>query len=85
MQRGGFLWALAGLSMLPMLLGRGKEDVTQNHMPEDYPIMQKGGLPIPLALMSKGVALVKKIDIPPALDALGSIGDYHRRNTILSL
>ena len=35
MQRGGFPWALAGLSMLPMLMGKGQENVIRSD--EDHP------------------------------------------------
>ena len=43
-QRGGFPWALAGLSMLPMLMGKGQEDVIRNQMKTTRePAMQRGG------------------------------------------
>ena len=32
MQRGGFPWALAGLSLFPALSGKGEEDRIQNQM-----------------------------------------------------
>ena len=48
MQRGGFPWALAGLSILPMLMGKGEEDGIQRQMKTTRdPIMQRGGLSIP--------------------------------------
>mgnify|MGYP000214679703 CR=1 FL=1 len=76
MQRGGFPWALAGLSMLPMLMGKGQEDVIRNQMKTTRdPIMQRGGLSIPPALISKGLPLLKQIGIPLAMGALASIGD----------
>ena len=45
MQRGGFPWALAGLSLLPALLGKGEEDRIRNQMQMTRdPIMQRGGV-----------------------------------------
>ena len=35
MQRGAFPWAHAGLSMLPMLMGKGQENVIR--LDEDHP------------------------------------------------
>lgn len=76
MQRGGFPWALAGLSLLPMLMGKGKEDTIRNQMKTTRdPIMQRGGLSIPPALISKGLPLLKHIGIPLAMGALASVGD----------
>ena len=76
MQRGGFPWALAGLSLLPALLGKGEEDRIRNQMQMTRdPIMQRGGLAIPPALISKGLPLLKQIGIPTAMDALASLGD----------
>ena len=76
MQRGGFPWALAGLSLLPALLGKGEEDRIRNQMQMTRdPIMQRGGLAIPPALISKGLSLLKQIGIPTALGALASPGD----------
>ena len=76
MQRGGFPWALAGLSMLPMLLGKGKNDGIQNQMRTTRdPVMQRGGLSIPPALITKGLPLLKTIGIPLAMGALASVGD----------
>ena len=76
MQRGGFPWALAGLSLLPALLGKGEEDRIRNQMQMTRdPIMQRGGLAIPPALISKGVPLLKQIGIPTAMGALASLGD----------
>ena len=41
MHRGGFPWALAGLSLLPALLGKGEEDRIRNQMQMTRdPIMQ---------------------------------------------
>jgi len=75
MQRGGFPWALAGLSMLPMLMGRGQEDRIRNQMKTARdPIMQRGGLSVPPALMSS-LPLLKQIGIPLAMGALASVGD----------
>jgi len=75
MQRGGFPWALAGLSMLPMLMGKGQDDVIRNQMKTTRdPIMQRGGLSVPPALMSK-LPLLKQIGIPMAMGALASLGD----------
>ena len=39
------------------------------------PIMQRGGLAIPPALISKGLPLLKQIGIPTAMGALASLGD----------
>ena len=76
MQRGGFPWALAGLSLLPALLGKGEEDRIQNQMQMIRdPIMQRGGLAIPPALISIGLPLFKQIGIPTAMGALASQGD----------
>ena len=76
MQRGGFPWALAGLSLLPMLMGKGQEDRIRNQMKVTRDsIMQRGGLAIPPALLSKGVPLLKQIGIPVAMGALASLGD----------
>ena len=76
MQRGGFPWALAGLSLLPALMGKGQEDRIRNQMKVTrYPIMQRGGLAIPPALISKGLPLLKQIGIPVAMGALASLGD----------
>ena len=73
MQRGGFPWALAGLSLLPALLGKGEEDRIRNQMQMTRdPIMQRGGLAIPPALISKGLPLLKQIGIPTAMGALAS-------------
>ena len=76
MQRGGFPWALAGLSLLPALLGKGEEDRIRNQMQMTRdPIMQRGGLAMPPALISKGLPLPKQIGIPTAMGALVSLGD----------
>ena len=76
MQRGGFPWALAGLSLLPALMGRGQEDRIRNQMKVTRdPIMQRGGLAIPPALISKGLPLLKQIGIPVAMGVLASLGD----------
>ena len=76
MQRGGFPWALAGLSLLPMLMGKGQEDRIRNQMKVTRDsIMQRGGLAIPPALISKGIPLPKQIGIPVAMGALASLGD----------
>ena len=75
-QRCGFPWALAGLSLLPALLGKGEEDRIRNQMQMTRdPIMQRGGLAIPPALISKGLPLLKQIGIPTAMGALASLGD----------
>ena len=76
MQRGGFPWALGGLSLLPALLGKGEEDRIRNQMQMTRdPIRQRGGLAIPPALISKGLPLLKQIGIPTAMGALASLGD----------
>ena len=78
MQRGGFPWALAGLSLLPALLGKGEEERIRNQMQMTRdPIMQRGGLAIPPALISKDLPLLKQIGIPTAcaMGALASLGD----------
>ena len=80
MQRGGFPWALAGLSLLPTLLGKGEQDRIRNQMKTARdPIMQRGGLTVPPALITKGLPLLKQIGIPAAMGALASLG------TILSI
>lgn len=76
MQRGGFPWALAGLSLLPTLLGKGKEDTIQKQMKTTRDtMMQRGGLTVPPALLAKGLPLLKHIGIPLAVGALSSVGD----------
>ena len=76
MQRGGFPWALAGLSLLPMLMGKGKDDAIRKQMGTTRdPIMQRGGLSIPPTLLAKGLPLLKAIGIPLAMGALASVGD----------
>ena len=76
MQRGGFPWALAGLSLLPALMGKGQEDRIRNQMKVTRdPITQRGGMAIPPALISKSVPLLKQIGIPVAMGALASLGD----------
>ena len=76
MQRGGFPLALAGLSLLPALLGKCDEDRIRNQMQMTRdPIMQRGGLAIPPALISNGLLLLKQIGIPTAMGALASLGD----------
>ena len=43
MQRGVFHWALADLSMVPMLMGKGQEDVIRNQMKTTRELaMQRG-------------------------------------------
>ena len=75
-QRGGFPWALAGPSLLPTLLGKGEEDRIRNQMQMTRdPIMQRGGLASPPALISKGLPLLKQIGIPTTMGALASLGD----------
>ena len=83
MQRGGFPWALAGLSLLPMLMnGKGKDNdglggnaIQRQMMMARDPLMQRGGLSIPPALLAKGLPLLKSIGIPLAMGALASVGD----------
>ena len=76
MQRGGFPWALACLSILPMLMGKGEEDGIQRQMKTTRdPIMQRGGLSTPPALLSKGLPLLKSTGLPLAMGALASVGD----------
>ena len=76
MQRGGFPWALAGLSLLPMLMGKGKADAIQKQMGTTRdPVMQRGGFSVPPGLVAKGLPLLKAIGIPLAMGALASVGD----------
>lgn len=83
MQRGGFPWALAGLSLLPMLMGKGSGDKITNQMkatpPERHtPAMIRGGLAIPPSLLgaaTKMAPYAKNAAIPFALGALSSLGD----------
>ena len=76
MQRGGFPWALAGLSLLPMLLGKGQADSIRYQMQTTRdPLMQRGGLTLPPMVLSKGLPLLKQLGIPLAMGALASIGD----------
>ena len=75
MQRGGFPWALAGLSLLPMLLGKGKADTIRKQMAAAHaPVVQRGGLPI-AALLAKELPVLKAIGAPLAMGALASVGD----------
>ena len=75
MQRGGFPWALAGLSMLPMLMGKGQEDVIRNQMRTTRePAMQRGGFSFS-KLFSKALPTIKEIGIPLAVDTLSSMRD----------
>ena len=70
MRRGGFPWALAGLSMLPMLMGKGQEDVIRNQMRTTRePAMQRGGFSFS-KLFSKALPTIKEIGIPLAVDIL---------------
>ena len=75
MQRGGFPWAMAALSMLPMLLGKG-DDVMINQMKGRKPNQQmiRGGLSIPPGLVSKALPLLKNAAIPLAFGALSNLG-----------
>ena len=75
MQRGGFPWAMAALSMLPMLLGKG-DDVMINQMKgrKPNPQMIRGGLSIPPGLVSKALPLLKNAAIPLAFGALSNLG-----------
>lgn len=76
MQRGGFPWALAGLSLLPMLLGKGQADSIRYQMQTTRdPLMQRGGLTLPPMVLSKGMPLLKQLGIPLAMGALASLGD----------
>ena len=77
MQRVGFPLALAGLSLLTALLGKGEEDRIRNQMQMTRDlIMQRGGLAIPPALIAggKGLPLLKQTGIPTAMGALASLG-----------
>ena len=75
MQRGVFLGP-CWIELLPALLGKGEEDRIRNQMQMTRdPIMQRGGLAIPPALISKGLPLLKQIGIPTAMGALASLGD----------
>ena len=73
MQRGGFPWALAGLSMLPLIMGKG--DIESQMRTTREPIMQRGGLSVPPALISKGLPLLKQVGVPLAMGTLASLGD----------
>jgi len=81
MQRGGIgpLAGLAGLSLLPMLMGRGREeDVIRSQMQTTRdPIMQRGGVALPPLnlLLAKGGPMLKHIGVPLALGALASVSD----------
>lgn len=78
MQRGGFPWAMAAMSLLPMLLqGKGGTDVLANQMkatPAERPML-RGGLAIPPGLMAKALPLLKGAAIPLAFGALSTLGN----------
>ena len=75
MQPVGFLWALAGLSMLPMLMGRGSGETIAIQMKATLSeraqgLMIRGGLAIPPRLLgaaTKVAPLAKNVGIPVAL------------------
>ena len=74
MQRGSFLGALAGLSMLPILLGMGPGETIVNQMKATPPecaqgLMLRGGLAIPSSLLgaaTKVAPLAKNVGISAA-------------------
>ena len=74
MQRGGFPWALTGLSLLPALLGKGDDTIRSQMSLSREPVMLRGGLSV-LPALTKSLPLVKDIAAPLALGALASLGD----------
>ena len=74
MQRGGFPWALTGLSLLPALLGKGDDTIRSQMSISRDPVMLRGGLSV-LPALTKSLPLVKDIAAPLALGALASLGD----------
>ena len=74
MQRGGFPWALTGLSLLPALLGKGDDTIRSQMSISRDPVMLRGGLSV-LPAITKSLPLVKDIAAPLALGALASLGD----------
>ena len=74
MQRGGFPWALTGLSLLPALLGKGNDTIRSQMSISRDPVMLRGGLSV-LPAITKSLPLVKDIAAPLALGALASLGD----------
>ena len=74
MQRGGFPWALTGLSLLPALLGKGNDTIRSQMSLSREPVMLRGGLSV-LPTLTKSLPLVKDIAAPLALGALASLGD----------
>ena len=74
MQRGGFPWALTGLSLLPALLGKGDDTIRSQMSLSREPVMLRGGLAV-LPAITKSLPLVKDIAAPLALGALASLGD----------
>ena len=74
MQRGGFPWALTGLSLLPALLGKGDDTIRSQMSISRDPVMLRGGLSV-LPALTKSLPLVKDTAAPLALGALASLGD----------
>ena len=77
MQRGGFPWALAGLSLLPALLGKGEGEVIKAQMQAVHePTTQRGGVGGPWQhYFAKSLPILKTVGAPLALGALASVGD----------
>ena len=79
MQRGGLgpLAAMAGMTLLPMLLGRGESgDIVEAQMKTAYnPSMHRGGLAIPPGLAAKAIPLLTNLAAPLAMGTMASLGD----------
>jgi len=68
LQRGGFPWAMAGLSLLPMLMGKGQGDAIRNQMKSSRDTTtHRGGFAISPSLISKGLPLLKTVGAPLAI------------------
>lgn len=77
-QRGGLgMGAMLGMSLLPMLLGRGQdgESIRRQMVAGREPMMQRGGLSIPPGLVAKALPILKTVGAPLAMGALASVGD----------
>ena len=57
MQRGGFPWALTGLSLLPALLGKGDDTIRSQMSLSREPAMLRGSLSV-LPALTKSLPLV---------------------------
>ena len=79
MQRCGLgpLAAMAGMTLLPMLLGRGESgDIVETQMKTAYnPAMHRGGLAIPPGLAAKAIPLLTNLAAPLAMGTMASLGD----------